>query len=226
MVNASDVVSVKQLGDAYFQPVGDQNIHPSLFETSNGKDFEMVTTGTDETLNLFDQNTLQTQDSFGMWMKYIVNESPGGLRDLPPVGPMSTDHASGSPATMEQSLPQEKVFSITDVSPAWASSKEETKVILIGHFHEGHTHLASSTLYCVFGDLCAPAEMVQVGVFRYMARPQTPGLVTFYLTLAGNKPISQVLSFEYWSISISNKNNGLDLSEADESKWEDLRIQI
>ncbi|XP_058083699.1 calmodulin-binding transcription activator 6 isoform X2 [Magnolia sinica] len=171
-------------------------------------------------------NTLQTQDSFGIWMKYIVNESPGGLRGLPPVGPMSTDHASGSPVTMEQSLPQEQVFSITDVSPAWASSTEETKVILIGHFHEGHTHLASSTFYCVFGDLCAPAEMVQVGVFRCMARPQTPGLVTFYLTLDGNQPISQVLSFEYRSISISHKNNGLDLSEADESKWEDLRIQI
>lgn len=97
---------------------------------------------------------------------------------------------------------------------------------MIGYFHEAHAYLAESNLFCVFGDVSVPAERVQVGVFRCMALPCRAGLVDFYLSLDGHRPISQVLSFEYRPVSTNQMSNEISLLEDEKSKWRDLQLQI
>ncbi|RWR95208.1 calmodulin-binding transcription activator 5 isoform X2 [Cinnamomum micranthum f. kanehirae] len=228
-INGSGYLSAIQPNNGYFQPVGDQNVQPSVFETIDTnllkKDAGMATVGAVETSEMFDKNPLLSQDSFTRWMSIIENDSPGSVDELPMECSIST--VNGSVATMvkdESSL--QEAFSITEVSPAWAFSTEETKVIVIGYFHEAHAYLAESNLFCVFGDVSVPAERVQVGVFRCMALPCRAGLVDFYLSLDGHRPISQVLSFEYRPVSTNQMSNEISLLEDEKSKWRDLQLQI
>lgn len=76
----------------------------------------------------FGNDGLQSQDSFGMWMNYIMTETPDSAHNaalessIPYFGLSSVamnDLPSSSP---------EIIFSITDVAPAWAFSTEKTKV--------------------------------------------------------------------------------------------------
>ncbi|XP_077217715.1 calmodulin-binding transcription activator isoform X2 [Tasmannia lanceolata] len=231
ITTSSDSVGSNQTSSSYF-PVGDQYIQ--------------LPVGTDETLDMFENNELQTQDSFGRWMTSVVNESAGSLdnlpnehpvfannemsadslNDLPNEHPVFANHESGAPSVMEHSSLQEPVFSITDISPGCAFSTEETKVIVIGYFHEPHARLAESNLFFVIGDTCVPAEMLQAGAFRCIALPHRPGLVNLYLTLDGQTPISQVLNFEYRSIPSNPTNNGMAAPEKDNSNWEELQVQL
>lgn len=71
------------------------------------------------------------------------------------------------------------------------------QIFVIGHFHGAQSHLESSSLHCVCGDACFPAEVLQPGVYRCIVSPQTPGVVNIYLSFDGTKPISQVMSFEF-----------------------------
>ncbi|KAA8523279.1 hypothetical protein F0562_009702 [Nyssa sinensis] len=55
-------------------------------------------------------------------------------------------------------------------------SLAETLLILVtGFFHGVHPQLAKSNLYCVCGDACVPAEIVQPGVFRCLVSSRAPG---------------------------------------------------
>lgn len=76
-------------------------------------------------------DNLQTQDSFGRWMTYIVADSPGSVDDQTLESPISTGHQSfTSPMTDNRLLSAlDHIFNITDVSPSWALSTEETKVL-------------------------------------------------------------------------------------------------
>uniref|UniRef100_A0A5B7A702 Putative calmodulin-binding transcription activator 6 isoform X1 n=1 Tax=Davidia involucrata TaxID=16924 RepID=A0A5B7A702_DAVIN len=180
------------------------------------EDSELVTVGT--------KDGLQTQDSFGMWMNYIMTDSPGSVDDPVLESSISSVQKSFMSPLMDhhQSSFPEQIFSITDVSPAWAFSTEETKILVTGFFHEGHRQLAKYNLYCVCGDACVPAEIVQSGVFRCLVSPHAPGLVNLYLSFDGHKPISQVLTFEYRAPLM---HDGIVSSE-DKSTWEELRVQI
>ncbi|CAK9145637.1 unnamed protein product [Ilex paraguariensis] len=181
-----------------------------------GKESEVLTVGVADSLDNLVKDGLQTQDSFGRWMNYIMTESPG-LVDDPIMEPsLSTGHETSTPPIMDhpQSSVLEQIISITDVSPAWALSTEETKIIVVGFFREGHPDLAKSNLLCVCGDACKPAEVIQTGVFRCLISPQNPGLVNLYLSLDGHNPISQVLTFEFcapltrsWMMSSENKSD-------------------
>ncbi|XP_043708894.1 calmodulin-binding transcription activator 5 isoform X2 [Telopea speciosissima] len=165
---------------------------------------------------------LQTQDSFGRWMNCIMTNSQGSINDPQLESPISSGHESSVYTEIDNNQPSigEQVFSITEVSPAWAFSTEETKVIVIGCFSRDSSHLLAETrLYCVFGDVCVPVEMVQFGVFRCMALPHNPGPVNFYLSLDGSTPISQVLTFEYRS----PMNNWVAQPE---DKWEECQVQL
>lgn len=88
-------------------------------------------------------------------------------------------------------------------------------------------HLMSSNIYCVFGELCVEAEMVQPGVYRCKALPQPPGLVDFFITMDGHTPISQVLSYNYRSLPDIYLNGQITSSEDDcnEMKWEEYQMQ-
>lgn len=86
--------------------------------------FELMTAGADG---------LKPQDSFGRWVNYVVTESPDSLDNLPVESPISNGHGSSITGTMNHhhhSSVREQVFTITEISPAWALSTEETKVFL------------------------------------------------------------------------------------------------
>ncbi|KAF8401353.1 hypothetical protein HHK36_012287 [Tetracentron sinense] len=205
--------------NVYFNKKGDQ-----INSNVQRKDFEIVSEGMEDSLDIFVNDSLQTQDSFGRWMNYIMTDSPGSVDDPPLESPIPTSHDSSVSAMMyhHQSSIQENIFSITDVSPAWAFSTEKTKVIVIGFFSEEHLHLAESNFVCVFGDVCVPVERVQIGVFRCMALPCNPGLVNLYLSFDGRTPISQVLTFEYRSPLMDNPMTSLEYR----SKLEEFQVQM
>lgn len=77
--------------------------------------------GTGESLDLLINNGLETQDSFGKWVNCTVTESPCSMGD--PV--LESSSSSGQ----DSFTSPEEIFSITEVSPAWAYSTEKTKVL-------------------------------------------------------------------------------------------------
>ncbi|KAK9161719.1 hypothetical protein Syun_008060 [Stephania yunnanensis] len=169
-------------------------------------------------------DSLHTQDSFGRWMTSIMVDSPSQLDNIPVQSPISTGHESTTSVLTEhhQVSSDDYCFSINDISPAWAFSTEETKVIVVGNFNREYPLHLISDLCFVFGDVCVPAEEVQIGVFRCKALPHAPGLLTFYLTLDGHTPISQVMTFEYRALPIENCLG----SSEEKSKWEDFQVQL
>ncbi|GMP57037.1 hypothetical protein CsSME_00021291 [Camellia sinensis var. sinensis] len=184
------------------------------------KDYQLGTVGTGETLDIIGKDGLQTQDSFGRWINYIMADSPGSVDDLE-FSIQSSHESSTSPMMdhLQSSVPVQ-IFTITDVSPGWAFSTEETKILITGFFND--PHLAKSDIYCVCGDACGPAEIVQSGVFRCLVSPHTPGSVNLYLSFDGHNPISQVLTFEYRAPLTGNWM----ISAEEMSNWEKFRVQM
>ncbi|KAM7485002.1 hypothetical protein LguiA_001011 [Lonicera macranthoides] len=196
-----------------------------LDSKSQSKDSELVTVGTGGSLDILDKDGLQTQDSFGKWINYIMTDSPGSVYDPSLESSISTGNESFASPIIEhyhQSSGPDYLFSITDVSPAWAFSNEETKILVLGSFQEGHSHHTRSQIFCVSGDTYVPTEHVQSGVFRCLVPPHTPGLVNLYLSYDGHKPISQSVTFEYRVPPTPNRTipseNNLD--------WEEFRVKM
>ncbi|XAR49681.1 hypothetical protein NMG60_11032949 [Bertholletia excelsa] len=183
------------------------------------KDSQMKTAGMGEFLDIPGRDGLQTQDSFGKWVNYIITDSPGSVDDsILETSIMSGHESSASPIIDNfQSSVSGQIFSITDVSPAWAFSTEETKILITGFFNEAYSHFLESNVYCVCGDACSLAEIVQPGVFRCLVSPHSPGLVNLYLSFDGHNPISQLMTFEYRA--------PLTHSE-DKSNWEGFGVQM
>ncbi|TYI07107.1 hypothetical protein ES332_A10G204100v1 [Gossypium tomentosum] len=170
--------------------------------------------GMGKPLDLLINNGLESQDSFGKWINCTVTESPCSMGD--PV--LESSSSSGQ----DSFTSPEEIFSITEVSPAWAYSTEKTKILVTGVFHQAYQHLAKSNLFCVCGDVCYPAETIQVGVYRCLLSQHAPGLVKLYMSLDGHKPISQVLNFEYRAPLLHDPVVPLE----DKSRWEEFRLQM
>lgn len=120
-------IGLHTLDSPFFQNMGgDTNVNLPR-EVS-----ELGTVGTGNTLDILDKDGLQTQESFGRWMNYILTDSPGSVDDPILESSIPTGHEFSTLQTMDhpQSFVTGQLFSITDVSPAWAFSTEETKVIL------------------------------------------------------------------------------------------------
>ncbi|KAF9607258.1 hypothetical protein IFM89_033465 [Coptis chinensis] len=218
LIAGSGLVDAKLQTSVYCQNNGvetNSGVHNQDIKTVRGHKDEFAYVGKDD---------FYKQDSFGRWMNCIMSDSPGSLDDLPVESSVTTGHESSTSTVIDHNLSstQQLVFYITDISPAWSYSEEETKVIVVGYFHASHSHIAQSNLLCVFGDACVPAEMVQVGVFRCMALRHSPGLINFYLSLDGQTPISQVMTFEYRASLFDNR---LPLQE-NKSEWEEFQLQI
>ncbi|MBA0681624.1 hypothetical protein Goari_023412, partial [Gossypium aridum] len=130
--------------------------------------------GIGDSLDFLVNDGLQSQDSFGKWINDFITE---------PLGSVGDSVLELSSANDSFTSPQQ-IFSITEI-------------LVTGVFHQAYQHFAKSTLFCVCGDLCTPAEIVQVGVYRCLLSQHSPGLVNLYMSLDGHKPISQVLGFEY-----------------------------
>ncbi|XP_024982765.1 calmodulin-binding transcription activator 6-like isoform X2 [Cynara cardunculus var. scolymus] len=176
-------------------------------------------------LDMMGKEGLPSQDSFRRWMNYIITDSPGAIDDplLTPepllIGQESLGILSGD---RHESHSNEQIFSITEVSPAWALSSEETKILVVGVFQEKYLHLLNSNLFCVCGDACVPAEIVQSGVFRCMITPQSPGIVNLFISSDGHKPISQLMAFEFQLPPTTSLMDSLD----EKPDWQELQIKM
>lgn len=168
---------------------------------------------TGDTLDILAGDGLQSQDSFGKWMNYIMTDSPGSVDDPVLEPSISSGH--------HQLTVPEHLFSITDVSPGWAFSNEKTKILVTGFFHDDCLHLSKSNMFCVCGEVRVPVEFVQAGVYRCLLSPHSPGLLHLYMSLDGHKPISQVLNFEY-----RTQLHAPVASSEDKSKWEEFQVQM
>lgn len=190
-----------------------------LFESINGRvdlpfinGSKVVNTDTDDSSRIINKDGLQHQDSIGRWMTYIMADATNAVvADDPNPESLTTtgqdlstfmDHTKPSMLTDHRNLtcPQQ-IFTITDISPASATSAEETKILVVGYFHEDPSPLAKSDLLCVCGDECISAELVQSGVYRCFVSPHKPGLVDLCLSFDGQNPISQVVTFEYHCVT-------------------------
>ncbi|KAK4405491.1 Calmodulin-binding transcription activator 5 [Sesamum angolense] len=166
---------------------------------------------------------LQSQDSFGRWVTHIIAESPESVDDHTLESSNLAGHQSFTYPLMDSHHPSPlgPIFTITDVSPAWALSTEETKILVVGFFNEGQLPYSESKLYLACGDSLLPVDVVQAGVFRCLIPPQAPKLGTLYMTFDGHKPISQVLTFEIrapvqpGTVSFENKTD-----------WEEFQLQM
>ncbi|XP_019174566.1 PREDICTED: calmodulin-binding transcription activator 5 isoform X2 [Ipomoea nil] len=216
--------------------VGSLENLPGQMSISNSINFNIPNDVVPQTLNAqmtsysqridFDnpsKDGLQSQDSFGKWMNYMIAaDSPGSVDD-PSLEPATGYQSFPSPSLDNNSSAQEHIFNITDVSPAWAFSTEETKILVIGHFLGGQSQLAISNLFCVCGDARVPAEVIQSGVYRCLLSPQTPGLVNLYLSFDGYNPISQVITFEFRAPEIPKSTSTPSVVKP---HWEELRAQM
>ncbi|KAK9672994.1 hypothetical protein RND81_12G139400 [Saponaria officinalis] len=169
---------------------------------------------------------LQSQDSFGRWINDIIVDSPVSADDPSFESSGISGHGSFmSPSTVhhEGSIPPQ-MFCITDISQSWASSSEDTKILVVGYFRQEYQHLAKSNIFCICGDTCVPAEPIQAGVFRCLVPPHTPGLTSLYMSIDRCNPISQILTFEFRSLMYNNNNNNVTAKE-DKAQWDMFRIQ-
>ncbi|XP_047319465.1 calmodulin-binding transcription activator 5-like isoform X2 [Impatiens glandulifera] len=183
-----------------------------------------LTADTCDSLGALAKTKMANQDSFGRLMSYIMVDSPTSVDGPLMESSISTGHesiASPTPDYLQSSVSGE-IFSITDVSPAWAFSDEETKILITGFFHEGYPQFANSKLYCVCGEACSSVEMVQSGVFRCLVFTHVPGSVDLYLSFDGFNPISQVMSFKYRA----QQSTDWIIPSEDKFKWEEFQIQM
>lgn len=173
------------------------NVYIPTVESQSNSD--SVGVGTGDSLDVLVNNGLHSQDSFGRWINHFLNDGPGSIED-PVLGTsLSSSHDTFVSTTTShlQSPVSEQIFSITDMSPEWGYSNEKTKVLVTGFFHDRYQHLAKSNLICVCGDASFSAEIIQVGVYRCLLSPCSPGSVKLFMSVDGLTPISQVLNFEY-----------------------------
>lgn len=82
------------------------------------------------------QDVLQAQDSFGRWMTNIIADSPGSADDQALGYSMLTVNQPLTSQAVDNQLTSSlrNIFNITEVSPAWAVSTEETKVVSLLFF--------------------------------------------------------------------------------------------
>ncbi|ESR32661.1 hypothetical protein CICLE_v10004273mg [Citrus x clementina] len=206
-IDRSNNTQFNNLDGVYSELMGTQSS-----VSSQRNEFGEVCTG--DSLDILAGDGLQSQDSFGKWMNYIMTDSPGSVDDPVLEPSISSGH--------HQFTVPEHLFSITDVSPAWAFSNEKTKILVTGFFHKDCLHLSKSNMFCVCGEVRVPAEFVQAGVYRCFLPPHSPGLFLLYMSLDGHKPISQVLNFEYRSPQL----HAPVASSEDKSKWEEFQVQM
>lgn len=96
---------------------------------SNVRGSDSIGVGTGDSLDALVGDGLHSQDSFGRWMNDFIADS-----SVPVDGSLFETSISStqdvSPTAMLQSSLPEQIFNITDVSPAWGYSNEQTKVFL------------------------------------------------------------------------------------------------
>lgn len=103
----------------YLDGVNSQNMLPGL-----------ESLGAVDSLDNLGKDGFQTQDSFGRLVNDIIADSPGSVDDYTLKSSIPMVHQSfTSPTTNNrQEFIAGQIFNVTDISPSWAFSSEETKV--------------------------------------------------------------------------------------------------
>lgn len=170
-------------------------------------------------------NSFKKQDSFGQWLSSVLEVSPNSADEWQTEDSRAVGEVLDSHVTVDQSPVQGRVFCITEISPMWGFSSEETKVIITGYFVEAQNNFCEAKWSCVFGEEIVAVEIVQTGVFRCRAPRHASGFVSLFLTCGGRVPHSQILSFEYRSMGI-HLDNKISLPQSDKSVCEEFALQI
>lgn len=178
-----------------------------------------------EPINTGKGNSFKKQDSFGQWLSSVLEVSPKSADEWKNEDSRAVGEVLDSHLIVDQSPVQGCVFCITEISPTWGFSSEETKVIITGNFVEAQNNFWEAKWSCVFGEEIVPVEIVQTGVFRCRAPAHASGLVSLFLTCSGRIPHSQILSFEYRSMDVhlDNKNS---FPQSDQAVCEEFALQI
>lgn len=103
------------------------------FQKSGMKDTEVANVS-NGILDMMRKDGLSAQDSFGRWMNYIIADSPGAIDD-PYLSPEPLLTGQKSLVTPNGDHHESQVFHITEVSPSWALSNEDTKVLFFFSFN-------------------------------------------------------------------------------------------
>ncbi|XP_028751757.1 calmodulin-binding transcription activator 5 isoform X2 [Neltuma alba] len=183
-----------------------------------------VSAGGVDSLDTLVSDSLQSQDSFGRWINHMISDSQCPVDESALVSPVISIQESYSSLAEDHQQPclPEQLFNITDVSPAWASSTEKTKILVTGVFHDNYLHLAKSNLFCVCGDISVQADIVQLGVYRCWVSSHSPGFVNLYMSLDGHKPVSQVVNFEYRTPILHDATASME----ERYNWAEFRLQM
>lgn len=96
------------------------------------------------------------------------------------------------------------------------------QILVVGFFTEGKVSCTNSNLFLVCGDSINAARVIQDGVIRCMISPQSPGVVSLYLTFDGHNPISQVLNFEFRAPLVPKR----EISSDDRPNWEEFQFLL
>ncbi|XP_028548187.1 calmodulin-binding transcription activator CBT-like isoform X1 [Dendrobium catenatum] len=224
-LDSSDSVQFKAIssihdqgGTEYLETPDDQGLPSVLLNTSNLKMMSQIVS---DGPKMFDDDIFNNKNGFEQWDS--LKKDSFGTLEAPLI---SNGNGSNLFRAMDQSSVLQQIFTINEVSPEWGYSTVETKVVVIGNFAASHKHLESSSIYCVFGELCVGMQMVQSGVYRCIALPQMPGKVDAFLSLDGQTPISQVITFHYRHVPAVQLNDGVTSKDANgEEKFRDVMAQ-
>ncbi|EPS63175.1 hypothetical protein M569_11612, partial [Genlisea aurea] len=159
--------------------------------------------------------SLTPQGSFGSWMSNLIDDVQREPSTLSV--PFNDSMVKNQDASMFG-----QIIKITDISPGWAFSFEETKILVVGTVEEGRESITGLELYLVCGNYIAPVEVLQAGVYRCRFFPQTTGLVNLFLSIDGNHPISQIWTFEIRAPLLSNTPT----SPENKADWVEFQLQM
>ncbi|XP_008793313.1 calmodulin-binding transcription activator 1-like [Phoenix dactylifera] len=134
-------------------------------------------------------DSLMASDSCNYWNALDTQNDDKEVSSLPRHMQLDID-------SLGPSLSQEQLFSIVDLSPDWAYSGVETKVLISGTFI-GSVEPTSIKWCCMFGELEVPAEVLTTNVLHCQAPAHTPGRVPFYITRSDRLACSEIREFEY-----------------------------
>lgn len=211
--NSSNKLIASEGGNvAQFDQTNQYGLNGSV-DNVNRHNTQIANLGID-VLDTMRKDGVAAQESFGRWMNYIITDSPGSIDD-PLQHPFTTLNGNNHHHT-------DHIFNITDVSPAWALTNQDTKILVVGVFNERYVHLMTSNLLCVCGDVCVQAELIQSGVFRCIITPQNPGIVNLFLSCDGQNPISEVMEFEFRS----PPSTDLTAPVSEKPNWQELQANM
>ncbi|KAH7433257.1 hypothetical protein KP509_07G061900 [Ceratopteris richardii] len=183
------------------------------------------------------EDLLKKLDSFDRWMQRelpAVNQtsSVGVSNDSCFLGTSlhidktTNDEAEAirQPSVTEMTLCTPQIFfEITDYSPTWSFSSEDSKVIITGHFNGNPVHFHAIDWYCMFGGKEIHMDVIQSGVLRFkIPKDVSPGMISFYITDSSREPCSDVKHFVVKDIIQPQKQS---VGAAVEQDFHNTRLQ-